>query len=342
MADNKIPVLTEVYQPKAEFKPVRREDPTLGVTPELIARVAAHVKPRLEEEISQSILESLREEIKKDVVKALRSEIEKTQNSIESSTKDFVDKTKADLKTELPRMYQVSADLVHENLLDQFASLQNQASSTLESLLADKLQAASQATAKQIEAHAAALQLSTSARIMQQLNDEMESFKVRSLHEHQAQLSESMRIFQENLLDAHQAQLEQSMGSALQVVNQRILESTQEQEDIMQTLVGSIQQETLAQLKTTLHEEKTEIYDATMAEIKTHFTEELTAQSMQIRNQFLATINADLPAVQEVLKEKVPDQFGEVPVYSPGAGAPRQGQHKGKKPMHFNRNRPHK
>ena len=45
---------------------------------------------------------------------------------------------------------------------------------------------------------------------------------------------------------------------------------------------------------------------------------------------------------KEVLKEKVPDQFGEVPVYSPGAGAPRQGQHKGKKPMHFNRNRPHK
>jgi hypothetical protein len=61
--DNKIPLLTEVYQPKAKpsfaediVKPSRHDDPTLGITPELIARVTSHVRPRLEAEITQSVL----------------------------------------------------------------------------------------------------------------------------------------------------------------------------------------------------------------------------------------------------------------------------------------------
>ncbi len=43
---------------------------------------------------------------------------------------------------------------------------------------------------------------------------------------------------------------------------------------------------------------------------------------------------------KEVQKENIPEEFGETPVYAPGAGRPAQGQQRGKMPMHFNRNRP--
>ena len=97
MADNKIPVLTEIYQPKPSTRPARQEDPTLGITPELIARVAAHVRPRLEAEVRQSVLDDLREVLKKDLMQALVPEIKKTQDAIEADTKDFIDKTKKNL-----------------------------------------------------------------------------------------------------------------------------------------------------------------------------------------------------------------------------------------------------
>ncbi|PPD57125.1 MAG: hypothetical protein CTY10_00685, partial [Methylotenera sp.] len=95
--DSKIPVLTEVYQPKAKAEPQanRQTDPTLGITPELIARVTSHVRPRLEAEITQAVLENLRDTLKKDLIQDLQAEVGKTKLTIEADVSDFVDKTKA-------------------------------------------------------------------------------------------------------------------------------------------------------------------------------------------------------------------------------------------------------
>jgi len=91
LAEDKIPVLTEVYKPK--------KGDTLDVTPDLVAKVTAQVKPRLESEITDFVLEELRAELKK------------AHSDVISSTQDFVDKTKANLKTELPSMYQEGVKL---------------------------------------------------------------------------------------------------------------------------------------------------------------------------------------------------------------------------------------
>lgn len=99
MAEDKIPVLTEVYKPKAGVKAKSTEAAALDVTADLIAQVTAKVKPRLESEIADFVLGELRTEIKK------------ARNEVITSTKDFVDKTRADLKTELPKMYQESVSL---------------------------------------------------------------------------------------------------------------------------------------------------------------------------------------------------------------------------------------
>lgn len=44
---------------------------------------------------------------------------------------------------------------------------------------------------------------------------------------------------------------------------------------------------------------------------------------------------------KEVLKEKVPEQFGDVPTYAPAASGQRHGQHKGNNPRQFSKKRSH-
>ena len=99
MAEDKIPVLTEVYKPKGGKQTKSTTSDTPDVTPDLVAKVIAQVKPRLESEIADFVLEELRAELKR------------AHSDVISSIQDFVDKTKANLKTELPSMYQESVKL---------------------------------------------------------------------------------------------------------------------------------------------------------------------------------------------------------------------------------------
>ena len=58
-------------------------------------------------------------------------------------------------------------------------------------------------------------------------------------------------------------------------------------------------------MKTALQESTVNSYTVAAEEINTKLKAEMASQSAQAREHFLATINADLPAVQEVLKEHV-------------------------------------
>jgi hypothetical protein len=99
LAEDKIPVLTEVYKPKASVKSLAEASDASEMTSDLISKVTAKIKPRLESEITEFVLDELKAEIKKAHIDVI------------VSTQNFVDKTKADLKTELPKMYQDSVRL---------------------------------------------------------------------------------------------------------------------------------------------------------------------------------------------------------------------------------------
>nr|MCH9799070.1 hypothetical protein [Betaproteobacteria bacterium] len=77
---------------------------TSEVNADLVAKVTAQVRLRLESEITEFVLEGL------------KSEIKKAHNNVIDSTQSFVDKTKADLKTELPQMYQESVKLAQGDI----------------------------------------------------------------------------------------------------------------------------------------------------------------------------------------------------------------------------------
>ncbi len=370
MADKKIPLLTDVYQPKttlvtgaqAESKQVRVDDPAF-ITPELIARVIAHIKPRLEADITKTVTDNLHDVLKSDLIKALQDEIVTTQATIESRTVDFVDKTKADLKTELPRMYQNSADLVFNNLSENISALQIDATSKFDATLAEVMQTSVEAASVQINSHVETMQTDISARIANELNQEMQAFQVQALGSHQALLGEElnqvfqsisqsakadlqqqldamqaealtqmrttfneampsiytsavaeqqeamtteigeslnqeMAAFQVKSLSEHQAQLSELMTTTLHTLNQNSKQELQQQMSLNQA-------EILAQMRTTFSEAIPSIYAAAAEEMKAKFADEMTVQTMQVRDSFLSTVNADLPTVQEVMRENI-------------------------------------
>jgi hypothetical protein len=256
VADKKIPLLTEVYQPKPAAEPEfdskpRRDDAAL-ITPELITRIAAHIKPRLEADIARAVTESVREALKAELLQALQDEVIQTQASIEARTVDFVDKTKADLKTELPRMYQASAELVYSGLEEKIAELQTDAVSRADALLSDGMQAAVQHASAQINVNVEALRTEVSAQIMRDINTEMTAF-------------------QSQVIANHQAQLEQTLTDLLQSLNQNANANLQVQASVLQA-------EALAEMRANFIEAMPEIYTAVVAEQQDAFTQEISQQ----------------------------------------------------------------
>ena len=397
-ADKKIPLLTEVYQPKpsAQQAPSPKRDDITLITPELIARVTGHVRPRLEAEITQSVLMSVRDALRKDLLQDLQAEIKAAQQAVETNTNNFVDKTKADLKTELPQMYQNSADYVFKNLSEKIASLQTDAithldgsitqvteqslqvatqalQSTVDSMQADtsvqikqdltqemqtfqtdalsKHQALLQqdmaklfeATKQEANTHlqqelsdlqtVAILQMRTTfteampsiyanviqeqqdqivAQISQNLDQAMQAFQAQSINEHQTQLAQSIDQHQTQLaqsIDQHQTLLAQSISSHQAQLTQLLTSnfeslSTNAKDDLAERL-RLIQAEAVEQMRSTLNAAIPSIYAAAGDGVKAKFADEMVEQSEQMRGSFLTTINADLPAVQEVMHENI-------------------------------------
>ncbi len=287
MADKKIPLLTEVYQPKAvaesefESKP-RRDDVTL-ITPELIARIAAHIKPRLEADIARTVTESVREALKAELLQALQDEVIQTQASIEARTVDFVDKTKADLKTELPRMYQASADLVYSGLEEKIAELQTDAVSKADEMLSDGMQAAVQHASAQINVNVEALRTEVSAHIMRDINTEMATFQAQTISN-------------------HQAQLEQSLTDVLQSLNQNANAD-------MQVQASALQAEALAEMRANFIEAMPEIYTAVVAEQQEAITQEISQQLVEDSQAYQAKA---LALQQAQLGETLTNIFNEM------------------------------
>ena len=381
-SDNKIPVLTEVYQPKIkaerttepvqDFKPQtnKQSDPTLGITPEFIARVTSHVRPRLEADITQAVIEGLRDAIRKDVVKDLQIEIAKTQAAIESNMANFIDKTKADLKTELPRMYQTSAELVQSSLADKIAGMQTAAVTQVDRILTDVMQATTQTAGGEINTYVEALKTDAIARIQAELNQDIQTFHNETLQQHQTQLtsdfanayqtitqsaeqdlqqqvqalqtdaltqiktdisealpaiyntaaeqvkanvdalnneaserlkldfSEGMQAFHQKSLQQFQAQLSNDLSSAYQTIKQ-----TAEQD--LQLQLQAMQNEALTKMRGDLDEAMPAIYAVAADEVKAKFIDEMTAQGLVVKEQFISNVNGDLPAVQEVLHANI-------------------------------------
>jgi pheromone shutdown protein TraB len=294
VVDKKIPLLTEVYQPKpmaaVENESKQRHDDTALITPELIARIAAHIKPRLEADLAKTVTENVRQALKAELLQELQDEVIHTQASIEARTVDFVDKTKADLKTELPRMYQSSADLVYGNLEQKLAALQSDAelaNSTVEQkitslqidavskadvMLSSGMQAAVENANTQINANVEALQVEVSARMMRDMNAEMNAFQAQAI-------------------SIHQTQLGQELTNVFESLNQNANTNLQEQ-------ARALQADALAQMRSNFIQAMPEIYVSAVAEqqdaVALEISQQLTAEMQAFQAKSFATHQTQL------------------------------------------------
>ena len=364
-ADKKIPLLTEVYQPKpsAQLAPSPKLDDITLITPELIARVTGHVRPRLEAEITQSVMINVRDALRKDLLQDLQAEIKSAQLALETNTSNFIDKTKADLKTELPQMYQNSANLVFKSLAEKVAVLQTEAITNLNSSLTQVTEQSLQVATQALQFTVEGMQADTSAQIKQELTQEMQAFQTDAINNHRAllrqemtdifeatnqdaksdlqqqlsslqtdaltqmratfteamptiytnaiaeqqeqivaqisqNLHQEMQAFQAESLNQHQTQLAQSLTNNFETLSANVKDELAERLRLIQT-------DAVEQMRNTLNAAIPSIYAAAGDEVKAKFADEMTEQSGQMRTSFLSTINADLHAVQEVMRENI-------------------------------------
>ena len=118
----------------------------------------------------------------------------------------------------------------------------------------------------------------------------MEAFQAQSVSQHQTQLAQS--------INSHQAQLEQSLTSNFEFISQNAKDDLAERLRLIQT-------EAVEQMRSTLNAAIQSIYAAAGDDLKAKFADDMAVQSEQLRESFLTTINADLPAVQEVMRENI-------------------------------------
>ena len=373
-ADKKIPLLTEVYQPKPSETQKPKLDDAILITPEFIARVTGHVRPRLEAEITQSVLVSVRDALRKDLLQDLQAEIKNAQLAVETNTSNFVDKAKADLKTELPQMYQGSAELVFKSLSEKIAVLQTEAITTLDASLTQVTEQSLHVATEALHSTLAGLQAETSAQITHDLNQEMQALQAKSLDHQQSVLRQEMtgifeatsleakadlqqqlaglqaeallqmrttfteampsiytnaiqeqeeeivakisqnlnlemQAFQAQSINQHQTQLAQSISSHQTQLGQSLSSNfesiSHDAKDDLAERLRLIQTEAIEQMRSTLNAAIPSIYAAAGDDVKAKFADEMIEQSQQMRDTFLVTINASLPAVQEVMRENI-------------------------------------
>ena len=333
MADKKIPLLTEVYQPKAvlEFEPKPRRDDVTLITPELIARIAAHIKPRLEADIAKMVTESVRVALKAELLQDLQDEVIQTQASIEARTVDFVDKTKADLKTELPRMYQARADQVYSDLSQKIAQLQTDAVSSADAMLSEGMQTAVQHASVQINVNVEALQSEIGARMMEAINTEMSAFQAQSIDQYQTQLGQELNlIFQSLNQQAHTDLQEQSrtlQSDALAEMRANFIAampdiystSVAEQQEaitlqISQQLTEALQAfqaESLTMQQAQLGETLTNTFNTLNENAKQDLLAHMQLMQADTLTQMRATMNEAIPSIYEAAADDVKAKFME-------------------------------
>lgn len=343
MAENKIPVLTEVYKPKKSTKTKQ----SVEVTAELLAEVAVKVRPEVETSIMgelRSEIAKLREELTASssddeanaslgeltekvvaqvrprleseitdyVLDELRPEINKAREQVIASTQDFVDKSKADLKTELPKMYQESIQLAESNINERFESLQK-----LQEELVSRHQT-------ELNESLTSLQKSVGDNIQEALREELSKIQEKAIQDHQQQLNEAldgflqikgenaektlmqeMQKFQDQVRVDYQEKVTGELTTALETITQRVEESTEEQIDVMHTQVGTLQQESFSKLREAFNAEKDDVFSSASKEIKDTLTLQMSEKSQEISDEFFAKINGELPDVQAVLQDSV-------------------------------------
>lgn len=349
MAEKKIPVLTEVYNPN---KSTKSSDATSSVviTDDLLAKVISQIKPRLEAEITDYVLDEL------------KAEIGKARNEILSSTQDFIDRTKADLKTELPSMYQESVRLAQVNLTDKFADMHVDASAKFDASLSQISEAAIITAESDLQARVAQafdnhmqefqpVALAKSQALLEvqlekvnteaqeSLSQQLQVFQQQMVAQHKQDLADSLQaiqqsvqasaeesfrneltVLQKNILDIHQKQLTESLDGYLQIegeaAEKALLQKVQEEQQRLhadyQQMLAEEMANALETIKQRVDESTVEQTDLMFTQVGTIQRETFTKLRQEFNDEKAAILNATSEEIRVAFAEQMTAQSQEI------------------------------
>ena len=126
----------------------------------------------------------------------------------------------------------------------------------------------------------------------------IEALKTEAAQRASQDLTQEMQAF-------HDASLQQQQTLAHEALTNVYQDISQQASLALQQHMQTIQDDALTQVKTDLNAALPDVYAAAVGVVKAKFVEEMNAQTLALREDFLSKVNGDLPSVQEVLRDNI-------------------------------------
>ena len=286
-----IPVLTQVY--------VGTEPPVLS--PAFFEFAMTQLKPLLDKAIADAVITNKKETIKNEILEDLVPRITQLLNeemakilkdakqSLIQDAGNFLDKTKADLTTEIPQMYQLRAEMFQSELIDSYSKLQDDFVLRLLNHFEKLMPQLETDVAERVGVNLSDLQTSALLKITDLLE-----VKVAELHQIAAD-----KIHQDLMRD-----LPMFYKNIIEKANQDLAEHLKQ-----------LQEEANLVLSIKMNETLPSIYELASAQIKTDLFAEMTQFAKTTQLDFEAAMKGEVPELEQLLKERIHQAFaGELPV----------------------------
>ncbi len=262
MQDEEIPLLTDVHavSKNAADKPMR-------LSADLIVGIIEQIKPQLVAEIKQTLAQ--------EIDLAIRN----VQQALMQNTINFVDKAKADLATEIPKMLHTNTSIIKADLDTELNKMQQDTIADVQAKLMQNLPLLESLLKSQLQTSVAGLETTAVENATHLLQKEMGQ-----LHD--------------NLLIEHQANLTQELSAKYQELMQQ---THSELNAYLETLQAQSQQ----QLENKLGDTFPVLYQGLSDELGATLKRDFEGLAQNASQDFLQLLNAKLPAVEQVLANKV-------------------------------------
>ena len=276
-----IPVLTQVY--------VGTEPPVLS--PAFFEFAMTQLKPLLDKAIADAVITNKKETIKNEILEDLVPRITQLLNeemakilkdakqSLIQDAGNFLDKTKADLTTEIPQMYQLRAEMFQSELIDSYSKLQDDFVLRLLNHFEKLMPQLETDVAERVGVNLSDLQTSALLKITDLLE-----VKVAELHQIAAD-----KIHQD--LAEHLKQLQEEANLVLSIK--------------MNETLPSIYELASAQIKTDLFAEMTQFAKTTQLDFETAMKGEVPELEQLLKERIHQAFAGELPVMRQEISTQV-------------------------------------
>jgi hypothetical protein len=312
LKEEEIPLLTEVHavSTNAAGKSVK-------LSVDLISGIIEQIKPQLEVEIQQSLARKFNTNMREELMNGLNSESmkiqaalsseikvalehsqlslvgkieqklkdeidfasKKAQQAVMENTVDFVNKTKADLATDIPKMLHTNTTIIKTDLDAELNKMQQDAIADAQARLVQDLTLVEQS-------------------LKSQLQNTVASIEVTAVENATHLLQEKMGQLHESLLIEHQANLTLELSA-------KYRELTQQAHSELNSYLDALQAQSQQHLEDKLGDTFPVLYQGLSDELGATLKRDFEGLANKAIQDFQHSLNANLPTVEQVLTSKV-------------------------------------